>query len=87
MCCGYPNYLDEDGYKNANPETYFRLAEQLDNSMIQQVSIKDAHRHNDLTLLDHFTKTSIILGSIGNINTLFSLFHQEKKEIREAVQP
>jgi hypothetical protein len=24
--------------------------------------------------------------SIGNINTLFSLFHQEKKEIREAVQ-
>ena len=25
-------------------------------------------------------------GSIGNINTLFSLFHQEKKEIREAVQ-
>jgi len=23
--------------------------------------------------------------SIGNINTLFSLFHQEKKEIREAV--
>ena len=25
--------------------------------------------------------------SIGNINTLFSLFHQEKKEIREAVQP
>jgi hypothetical protein len=25
--------------------------------------------------------------SIENINTLFSLFHQEKKEIREAVQP
>jgi hypothetical protein len=25
--------------------------------------------------------------SIGNINTLFSLFQQLKKEIREAVQP
>jgi hypothetical protein len=25
--------------------------------------------------------------SIGSINALFSLFHQEKKEIREAVQP
>jgi hypothetical protein len=24
--------------------------------------------------------------SIGNINTLFSLFHQEKKEIRESAQ-
>ena len=44
MCCGYPNYLDEDGYKKANPETYFRLVEQLINSMIQQVSIEDAHR-------------------------------------------
>ena len=26
-------------------------------------------------------------GSIGNINTLFSLFHQVKKEIHDAVQP
>ena len=26
-------------------------------------------------------------GSIGNIKTLFSLFHQEKKEIHDAVQP
>jgi hypothetical protein len=25
--------------------------------------------------------------SIGNINTLFSLFHQEKKDINDAVQP
>jgi len=25
--------------------------------------------------------------SIGRINTLFSLFHQEKKEIHDAVQP
>ena len=26
-------------------------------------------------------------GSIGNINTLFSLFHQGKKDINDAVQP
>ena len=26
-------------------------------------------------------------GSIGNINTLFSLFHQVKKEILDVVQP
>jgi hypothetical protein len=29
---------------------------------------------------------SQVLKSIGNINTLFSLFQQVKKEIREAVQ-
>ena len=29
----------------------------------------------------------IIDTSIGRINTLFSLFHQEKKEIHDAVQP
>jgi len=33
------------------------------------------------------TATSDNVMSIGNINTLFSLFHQGKKDINDAVQP
>ncbi len=86
MCCGYPNYLDEDGYKKANPETYFRLVEQLINSMIQQVSIEDAHRHNDLTLFDHFTKTSIILGSFAIADGRVESVEEIRKRLQAALE-
>ncbi len=33
--------------------------------MIQAVSIEDAHRHNDLGLLERFTTTTVILGVIA----------------------
>ena len=42
---------------------------------------------SDLGELSEAGLVDRIRGSIGNINTLFSLFHQEKKEIHSAVQP
>ena len=63
MCCGYPNFLDEEGYHKADREVYLRLAQTLDDSIVQQVSIEDAHQHNDLSLLDLFQNTSVIFGS------------------------
>ena len=65
MCCGYPNFLDEEGYHKADREVYLRLAQTLDDSIVQQVSIEDAHQHNDLALLELFQNTSIILGSFA----------------------
>ncbi len=64
MCCGYPDRLDRDDYPKADPDSYPRLAAALDGSCIDAVSIEDAHRHNDLTLLERFAKTSVILGVI-----------------------
>ena len=37
LCCGYPSYLDHDGYKKADKELYVKLGKQLDDSGIDQV--------------------------------------------------
>ncbi len=65
MCCGYPNYLDQTDYLKADPQSYFDLAGAVNDSAVDAVSIEDAHRHNDLSLLDRFTKTTVILGVIA----------------------
>ncbi len=65
MCCGYPDRLDHDDYPKADPDAYLRLAEAVDRSCLDAVSIEDAHRHNDLSLLDRFETTTVILGVVA----------------------
>jgi 5-methyltetrahydropteroyltriglutamate--homocysteine methyltransferase len=65
MCCGYPNHLDDTQYQKADPQTYFALAEAVDGSSVDQVSIEDAHRHNDLVLLERFPRSTIVLGAVA----------------------
>ena len=65
MCCGYPDRLDNPDYPKADPNAYFQLADAVEASSIMAVSIEDAHRHNDLSLLEQFSKTSIILGVVA----------------------
>jgi len=64
MCCGYPNALDSENYLKAKPSAYFSIAEALDESTLDAISIEDAHRPNDLKLLEIFKRTSIIMGFI-----------------------
>jgi methionine synthase II (cobalamin-independent) len=65
MCCGYPDLIDRDDYPKADPDAYLRLAEAVDRSCVDVVSIEDAHRHNDLSLLDIFANTKVILGVVA----------------------
>jgi 5-methyltetrahydropteroyltriglutamate--homocysteine methyltransferase len=65
MCCGYPGHLDDHDYLKADPWIYSLLAKALDESSITHVSIEDAHRHNDLDLLERFLSTTIIFGSVA----------------------
>ena len=65
MCCGYPNALDAEDYKKADPDCYLEIADAIDQSTIAEVSLEDAHRHNDLSLLERFTRTKVILGVIA----------------------
>ncbi len=65
MCCGYPEHLDDRHYHKADPASYFRLAQAVDASTIGQVSLEDAHRHNDLSLLELFRGSTVILGSVA----------------------
>ena len=64
MCCGYPNALDADGYKKADKDAYLKIFGAIEDSSINEVSIEDAHRHNDLMILEKFEKTSVILGVV-----------------------
>ena len=65
MCCGYPDRLDNPDYPKADRQAYFELAESIEYSSIMAVSFEDAHRHNDLKLLEHFARTSVILGVVA----------------------
>jgi len=65
ICCGYPDRLDNLDYPKAPPESYLKLAEPLDRSSIMAVSIEDAHRPNDLALLERFTQSIVILGAVA----------------------
>jgi 5-methyltetrahydropteroyltriglutamate--homocysteine methyltransferase len=65
MCCGYPDGLDSTDYPKAPMESYGQLAGAIDASSIMAVSLEDAHRHNDLSLLDTFKDTTVILGVVA----------------------
>jgi 5-methyltetrahydropteroyltriglutamate--homocysteine methyltransferase len=58
-CCGYPNRLDDMSYPKADPRAYQEIAAAMD-----QLSIEDCHRHNDLTLFGKFKKTRLIVGFV-----------------------
>lgn len=65
MCCGYPDYLDQENFQKADQMAYLQLADAIEDSNIQTISLEDAHRHNDLSLLEHFKTTTVMLGVIA----------------------
>ncbi|MGI9437406.1 MAG: cobalamin-independent methionine synthase II family protein [Geminicoccaceae bacterium] len=66
ICCGYPDRLDPDeDYPKAPREAYVDLAGGLQDIAVDTVSIEDAHRPNDLGLLERFTRTKVIFGVIA----------------------
>ncbi len=65
VCCGYPDRIDRDDYPKADKHAYFEFAKVLDESNINQVSLEDAHRNNDLSLLEMFANTTVIFGVVA----------------------
>ncbi len=63
MCCGYPNRLDDTDYPKADPESYIKIARQVD-GIADQISIEDAHRHNPGDLFELFETSTLIVGFI-----------------------
>lgn len=64
VCCGYPARLDMEDYPKADPQVYLDLAPALDAAPVDAVSIEDAHRPNDLSLLERFGRTTVMLGLV-----------------------
>ena len=65
MCCGYPDHLDDAEYHKADQDSYLQLAEAVDQSTVNQISLEDAHRYNDLSLLERFKDSTVIFGSVA----------------------
>lgn len=65
ICCGYPEHLDDEVYKKADPDSYSRLAAALDAAAIDQISLEDAHCCNDLALLEQFPSKTIVFGAVA----------------------
>ena len=86
MCCGYPDRLDQDDFAKADQMAYFQLADAIESSSIQAISIEDAHRHNDLMLLEKFSKTAVIFGSIGIARSRIETVAEIEARLRQALQ-
>ncbi len=86
MCCGYPDRLDNPNYPKADADAYFELADRVNSSSIDQVSIEDAHRHNDLSLLKHFTDTQVILGVVAVAKSRVEAVDEIASRLRAALK-
>jgi methionine synthase II (cobalamin-independent) len=86
MCCGYPQKLNDKEYQKADPLSYFDLAEAVDNSSINQVSLEDAHRHNDLALLERFKKTSVIFGAVAIADSYVESVEEIRTRLNAALE-
>ena len=86
MCCGYPDRLDNPNYPKAPRESYFKLADAIEDSAIQALSIEDAHRHNNLSLLDHFKTTIVILGVVAIAKRRLETIEEIVSRLKDALE-
>lgn len=87
MCCGYPDRLDNPDYPKASPDSYSRLARAVDGSpVIDSVSIEDAHRHNDLSLLEAFPATTVIFGVVAVAKSRLESVEEIRERLRAALE-
>jgi 5-methyltetrahydropteroyltriglutamate--homocysteine methyltransferase len=85
ICCGYPNALDVDDYPKAPKEAYVELAGVLEEVAIDAVSIEDAHRPNDLALLERFARKKVILGVIAIGRSRIETVEEVRARLQQAL--
>ena len=86
ICCGYPAELDQEDYPKADQQSYFALADAIEDAPVDAVSLEDAHRHNDLRLLERFRSTKVILGVIGVARTRVEPVEEIRARLAEALE-
>jgi len=86
LCCGYPDKLDTDEYLKAPKTNYNLLAPKIDSLGFDEVSIEDAEAKNDLSLLELFKNTKVILGSVTVARSKVEAEEEVKARVREALK-
>ena len=82
VCCGYPNRIDDADYPKADPGAYRQIATALDGA-VDQLSIEDSHRHNDLSLFARFRKTRLVVGFIDVASSRLESVDEIEARMRE----
>jgi len=86
VCCGYPNALDSQHYRKADARCYLQIADAIERSSIDQISIEDAHRHNDLSLLEHFVSTRVVLGVVDVARSRVETVEEIRERLKAALE-
>jgi len=86
LCCGYPDKLDTDEYLKAPKTNYNLLAPKIDSLGFDEVSIENAEANNDLSLLELFKNTKVILGSVTVARSKVESEEEVKERISEALK-
>jgi 5-methyltetrahydropteroyltriglutamate--homocysteine methyltransferase len=85
VCCGYPDALDAEDYPKASNAAYLELAAVLEEVAIGAISIEDAHRQNDLALLECFARKKVILGVIAIARSRIEEVDEVRDRLRAAL--
>lgn len=86
MCCGYPDRLDREDYPKADPDSYLQIADTIEDSCIDAVSFEDAHRHNDLSLLERLPTTRVIFGVVAIARSEVESVDAIRQRLQQALQ-
>jgi 5-methyltetrahydropteroyltriglutamate--homocysteine methyltransferase len=86
ICCGYPNKLDSVDYPKAPLKSYWKISEALNNSTIDQISLEDAHRNNNLSLLEKFDSKTIILGVVKIASSEIETEEKINQRVQQALE-
>lgn len=86
LCCGYPDRLDTDEYLKADKTNYRLLAGRLDSLGFTQVSLEDAECRNDLSMLQLFKKTQVVLGTVAIARSRVESKDEIRARLEEALK-
>ena len=86
MCCGYPDRIDREDYPKAPLDSYLRIADAMEDSSVMAISLEDAHRHNDLNLLDRYKTTTIILGVVAIAKSRVEPVEEIRERLKAALE-
>ena len=85
MCCGYPDHLDDNDYKKADPSSYHQLSTSIDEAAFDQVSIEDKHCCNNLDLLENFKNKTVIFGSLAIASSRLETVEEVVNRLKDAI--
>ncbi|MEC8542954.1 MAG: hypothetical protein VXY89_05265 [SAR324 cluster bacterium] len=86
ICCSYPNFLHEEDYKKADPDSYHQLARGMEQLNFDQIFIEDAQCANNLKLLELFEKKTIIFATIAIARSRLESMEEVTGQIKVALE-